>query len=58
MNRLKMYKKSDKYFQNSIDISKKGISLPSYPDIKDKQIEYIALTIKKFLLNKKWILNF
>ena len=32
-----MYQKVDKNFGNSI-ISNKGISLPSYPDIKDKEV--------------------
>ena len=52
MNRLEMYNKLDKNFYNSIDISNKGISLPSYPDIKDKKIKFIGYTIKKFLEKK------
>ena len=52
MNRLKMYNKPDQNFNNSIDISNKGISLPSYPDLKDKQIKFIGYTIKKFLEQK------
>ena len=53
MNKLKMYQKVDKNFYNSIDISNKGISLPSYPDIKDKEVKYIANIIKRFLERKK-----
>ena len=52
MNKLKMYQKVDKNFYNSIDISNKGISLPSYPDIKDKEVKYIANIIKRFLERK------
>lgn len=49
MNKLKMYKKADKFFLNSIDISNGGISLPSYPAIRNEQVTYIANIIKKFL---------
>ena len=49
LNKLNMYKKSDKSFKNSINIFKTGISLPSYPDLTDKQIKYICSNIKKGL---------
>lgn len=49
LNKLNMYKKPDKNFKNSINIFKTGISLPSYPDLTDKQIKYICSNIKKSL---------
>jgi len=51
MNQLKMFKSPDKEFKNSIAISSRGISLPSYPDLKTKDIKYIADNIK-FCLKK------
>jgi len=52
MNRLPMYQKTDKQFKNSIDIFSKGISLPSFPDLKDKQIKYICSIITKYVKKK------
>tara|TARA_B110000858_G_C17782497_1_gene465506 strand:+ start:219 stop:1325 length:1107 start_codon:yes stop_codon:yes gene_type:complete len=49
MNQLKMFKLSDKKFKNSISISSRGISLPSYPDLKTKDIKYISDNIKSCL---------
>jgi|TARA_B100001059_G_C17832861_1_gene585881 perosamine synthetase len=49
MNQLKMFKLSDKNFTNSISISSRGISLPSYPDLKTRDIKYISDNIKSCL---------
>ena len=51
MNKLKMYKKSSKNFVNSEKIFDLGISLPSYPELKEKQIKFICHKIKLFLKN-------
>lgn len=37
------------FFKNSDDISQRGINLPSYPDLKDEEIEYISERIREFL---------
>jgi len=52
INRLPMYKKTDKQFKNSLDVFSKGISLPSFPDLTDKQIRYICSIIKKYVKKK------
>jgi len=49
MNKLKMYKKSDVGFKNSINIFSRGLSLPSYPDLTNKEIKYISTIINKNL---------
>ena len=49
MNKLKMYKKADINFKNSINIFSRGLSLPSYPDLKDKEIRYICSIINECL---------
>jgi len=46
INQLKMYRSSDKNFKNSINIFSRGISLPSYPDLKISEIKYITDNIK------------
>ena len=51
MSELKIYKSANKNFQNSISIYERGISLPSYPDLKEKEIRYISNAINK-VLNK------
>ena len=51
MSELKIYKSANKNFQNSINIYERGISLPSYPDLKEKEIRYISNAINK-VLNK------
>tara|TARA_B100001059_G_C17825911_1_gene581345 strand:+ start:219 stop:1331 length:1113 start_codon:yes stop_codon:yes gene_type:complete len=53
INRLKMYKKGDNNYKNSIEIYSRGISLPSYPDLTNKQIKYICSNIIKFIKSKK-----
>lgn len=40
------YKKGD--FPVTEDLAQTGISLPMYPELKDEQIEYVALKIKEF----------
>lgn len=47
MNKLKMYS-SKKNFKNSEFISNVGISLPSYPSLKNSEISYICHQIIKF----------
>ncbi len=49
MNKLKMYKKSDVNLKNSINIHFNGLSLPSYPELKNEEIRYISLIINKTL---------
>ena len=49
MNQLKMFKSSNKKYKNSIDIYSRGISLPSYPDLKENEIRYIADIINKIV---------
>ena len=49
MNRLKIYKDSNKLFKNSHDIYLKGISLPSYPDLNESKIKYISNQVNLFL---------
>ena len=51
MHKLNMYKNPKKNFVNSTDIYDLGISLPSYPDLKEKEIKFICGKIKKFLNN-------
>ena len=51
MNKLDMYKKNDYNFKNSIDIFSRGLSLPSYPEIKNKEIKYISTLINSCLKN-------
>lgn len=53
INKLNMYKKSDKKFPNSIKISNGGLSLPSFPQLNINMIKYICNEIKKFLKNYK-----
>jgi len=48
IHNLKPYKKSDKEFKISTDISNKGLWLPSSVTLKDKQIEFISTEIRKF----------
>ena len=38
-------------FTNSLDIYNKGISLPSYPGLKRKEIEFICGKINNYLEN-------
>lgn len=40
------YKKGD--FPVTEDLAQTGISLPMYPELKDEQIEYVALKIREF----------
>ncbi len=40
------YKKGD--FPVTEDLAQSGLSLPMFPELKDEQIEYIALKIKEF----------
>lgn len=47
MNQLKMFKTSNKNYKNSIDIYSRGISLPSYPELKENEIKYIANMINE-----------
>ena len=51
INQLNMYKKSDKKFPNSIKISNRGLSLPSFPGLSADMIKYICTEIKKFMNN-------
>ena len=51
MHKLNMYKNPKKNFVNSTYICDLGISLPSYPDLKEKEIKFICSKIKKFLNN-------
>ena len=51
MNKLKMYEGSKKKFTNSLDIYNKGISLPSYPVLKRKEIYFIFGKINNYLEN-------
>ena len=51
MNKLKMYEGSKKKLTNSLDIYNKGISLPSYPGLKRKEIEFICGKINNYLEN-------
>ena len=55
MNQLKMYKLSNKNFKNSLNLYSRGISLPSYPNLKLEEIKYISNSIKKII--KLWIVN-
>ena len=50
MNQLKMFKTSNKNYKNSIDIYSRGISLPSYPALKESEIKYIANMINKIIV--------
>ena len=54
MNKLKMYKRPNKNFKNSIDIFSRGLSLPSYPDLKDGDVKYISTIINKCLMDYKY----
>jgi len=49
MNQLKMYKSSNRNFKNSMNLYSRGISLPSYPNLKLKEIKYISNNIKKIV---------
>ena len=49
MNQLKMFKSSNHKYKNSIDIYSRGISLPSYPDLKENEIRYIVDIINKIV---------
>lgn len=49
MNQLEMFKTSNKNYKNSIDIYSRGISLPSYPDLKENEIRYITNMINKIV---------
>tara|TARA_Y100000816_G_C26105446_1_gene587260 strand:+ start:519 stop:1613 length:1095 start_codon:yes stop_codon:yes gene_type:complete len=49
MNKLKSYRLSDKNFKNSLNIYNRGISLPSYPELKKKELMYIINNINKIL---------
>ncbi len=49
MNQLKMYKLSNKNFKNSLNLYSRGISLPSYPNLKLEEIKYISNSIKKIV---------
>jgi perosamine synthetase len=44
-----------KKFPNAEELSKKGLCLPSYPDLQLKQIKYICDSIKQFLKLQKGI---
>ena len=46
-----MYRNTKNNYQNSERIYKLGISLPSYPGLKQKEIKYICYKINKFLKN-------
>jgi len=52
MNQLKMFKSSNKNFKNSINIFSRGISLPSFPDLKIHEVKYITDSIKSSLKNE------
>ncbi len=43
------YNKGD--FPVTEDLAQTGISLPMYPELKDEQIEYVALKVKEFFKN-------
>ena len=49
MHKLKMYRNIKKNYKNSEKIYKQGISLPSYPGLKQKEIKFICDKINKFL---------
>jgi len=51
INQLNMYKQSDIKFSNSIKISNRGLSLPSFPGLSIGTIKYICDEIKKFMKN-------
>lgn len=51
INQLNIYKKNDKKFSNSIKISNRGLSLPSFPGLSADMIKYICDEIKKFMKN-------
>ena len=53
INQLNMYRQSDKKFSNSIKISNRGLSLPSFPGLSINMIKYICDEIKKFMKNYK-----
>jgi perosamine synthetase len=48
MNKLNMYKESVYNYKNSEEIYDLGISLPSYPDLKQKEIKFICDKINIF----------
>lgn len=47
INSLPMYK-DGVVFKNALFLSKRGINLPSFPDLTDKQINYICKTIRDY----------
>ncbi len=49
MNQLNMYKSSNKHFKNSINLYSRGISLPSYPNLRLKEIKHISNSINKIV---------
>lgn len=46
---MPMYAASYRRMPNSDEISRRGINIPSYPDLSNDQIEFIASKIKEFL---------
>lgn len=51
LKKMKLIKKKS-YFPVSDYLEKNGIYIPSGPDIKKKQVRFIANTINKFLLSQ------
>lgn len=49
MNQLNMYKSPNRHFKNSINLFSRGISLPSHPNLRLKEIEYISNNINKIV---------
>tara|TARA_B100001121_G_scaffold207757_1_gene181755 strand:+ start:10646 stop:11764 length:1119 start_codon:yes stop_codon:yes gene_type:complete len=49
-NKYKLKKKS---YKNAIDYAKKNISLPVYPTLNNKQVDYISKKILNFISNEK-----
>lgn len=48
---MPMYKENDNNYPNSMDISLRGINLPSFPDLTIEEIDFICMKIKEFLKN-------
>jgi dTDP-4-amino-4,6-dideoxygalactose transaminase len=55
LNQMYYYKKkynlNKKFFQNSIKYGKTCISLPVYPKLKEKEVDYICESINRFSKN-------
>tara|TARA_B110001452_G_scaffold263772_2_gene265717 strand:- start:535 stop:900 length:366 start_codon:yes stop_codon:yes gene_type:complete len=46
---MPFYKKA--YNKNSLQLSKTGINVPSYPELSDRDVKFICTKIKNFLSN-------